>query len=91
MITQNLEWIENECNQFRARFDTYSYLWTEDEQVSFNRFLDENEPKDEDGKGGDDDEGYNSEKQNPLLKGCRAKIPNLDLFDEKITHLKAIQ
>lgn len=46
MITQNLEWIENECNQFRARFDTYSYLWSEDEKVSFNRFLDDNETDD---------------------------------------------
>lgn len=26
-----------------------------------------------------------------MLKGCRASIPNLDLFDDKITHLKAIQ
>lgn len=30
-------------------------------------------------------------KENPLLKGCRAKLPPLDLFDEKITNLKAIQ
>lgn len=30
-------------------------------------------------------------KDNPLLKGCRVKIPNLDLFDEKVTMLKNIQ
>jgi dynein heavy chain, axonemal len=30
-------------------------------------------------------------KENPLLKGCRAKIPNLELFDEEITKLKHVQ
>lgn len=25
------------------------------------------------------------------MKGCQEKIPNLDLFDEKITHLKELQ
>lgn len=58
--------------------------------MSFNKFLDDNEPKVEEGKG-EDEEGDTYERSNPLLKGCRAIIPNLDLFDEKITHLKAIQ
>ena len=26
--------------------------------------------------------------QNPLLKGARAKVPNMQLFDEKISALK---
>jgi len=30
-------------------------------------------------------------RENILLKGCRELIPNLDLFDEKITNLKQIQ
>lgn len=62
----------------------YSYLWVQDPQTTFEKFLEENEPKDEDKDG--EDEGAPL-KDNPLLKGCRAKIPNLDLFDEKITEL----
>lgn len=29
-------------------------------------------------------------KVNPLLKGCRAKIPPLDMFDDNITQLKLV-
>ena len=47
----------------------------------------DNEPKDDNNE--QDESG--GQKENPLLKGCRAKIPNLDLFDEKITNLKSIQ
>lgn len=44
----------------------------------------DNEPKN------DDEDGDDPTENNPLLAGCRAKIPNLDLFDDRITHLKGI-
>jgi hypothetical protein len=46
----------------------------------------ENEPKE---NPFDTEEDQGSAKENPLLKGCRVKIPNLDLFDEKIKELKS--
>jgi hypothetical protein len=30
-ITQHLDFIESECNDFREKFNVYSYLWTENE------------------------------------------------------------
>jgi dynein heavy chain, axonemal len=83
-INVNLEWIEEETRKFKEKYEVYSYLWTIDPKDSFEEFLSENEPKD----AGEDDE---QQANNQLLQGCRAKMPNLDLFDDKITNLKSIQ
>lgn len=80
----NLDWIEEETRKFKEKYEVYSYLWTIDPKDSFEEFLNENEPKDNQE---DDDQQAN----NQLLQGCRAKMPNLDLFDDKITNLKSIQ
>ena len=80
----NLESIENETKEFKKKFNTYSYLWKNDPVENFEQFLIENEPPDE------EDEEL-EQKENPLLKGCRKKIPDLDLFDDKITNLKNVQ
>lgn len=85
----NLDECEDECMEFMKQFDNYSQFWEEDPKESFEKFLDENEPKD-DLQVGEDGEVV-SIKENPLLKGCRAKLPDLRLFDEKITQLKAVQ
>lgn len=54
--------------------------------------MEANEPKDEPKDlDAEDGETAGVMKENPLLKGCRAKIPNLELFDEEITRLKAVQ
>jgi dynein heavy chain len=39
----------------------------------------------------EDEDESKSKKENPLLKGAKAKIPNLNLFDQKIKQLKNIQ
>ena len=57
-------------------------MWEEHPEENFTKFLEENMPKIEK----DDDEEM--KRENILLKGCREHIPNLDLFDEKITKLK---
>jgi len=88
LITSNLDKIEDECNEFRQQFNIYSYLWTQDPQVSFEKFLTDNEPKVEEKE---DDEEPLVAKNNPLLKGCRAVLPQLSLFDEKITAFNNIQ
>lgn len=31
------------------------------------------------------------QRENPLLRGCKKKIPRLDLFDERITQYKNVQ
>lgn len=89
LINTNLDKVETECTDFKKQFDVYAYLWQQNPQQQFEKFLDENEPKDE--KKENDQEDSMSLKDNPLLKGCRVKIPNLDLFDEKVTMLKNIQ
>lgn len=84
----NLDETEKECNLFKAKFDEYSIYWEKDPKVEFENFLEKNLEKDENNNDDDDD---HVKKENPLLHGCRAKIPPMDLFDENITNLKAIQ
>jgi dynein heavy chain len=80
--------------KFKGTFEQYSYLWLENPEETFEKFLIENEPaedeflKDEAPKEGDREVVGLDPKDNPLLKGARAKIPNLDLFDERITKMK---
>lgn len=88
-ISSSLDIIEESCNEFRKKFDEYAYLWRNDPKKAFNDFLENNEPKDAPIDPEDDQEVVLRE--NPLLKNCRAKIPSLELFDEEITRLKAVQ
>jgi dynein heavy chain, axonemal len=66
-------------------------LWLEDPSKTFEKFLIENDPaedeflKDDVAKVEEQKTSDIYHKENPLLKGVRAKIPYLDLFDEKIT------
>ena len=46
--------------------------------------MQENEPKPEKDESGEE----TIKRENILLKGCREVIPNLELFDDKITKLK---
>jgi hypothetical protein len=88
-ITNNLNIIERECSILRNELtDKYSYLWKENPNVSFQNFLMENEPKE---VGEAAEENPEVVKENPLLKGCRERIPDLELIDAKITNLKQIQ
>lgn len=75
--------------EFKSQFDKYSLYWEKDPISEFARFLDENEV--DDYKGDEEEEGSNLQKENPLLQGCRAKIPPLDMFDDNITLLKQVQ
>ena len=90
----NLELLETEANQFKDKFKTYDYLWKNDPVKSFDDFLQENDANEKQPENQDpaaiEEEGV-TDKDNPLLKGAKAKVPNLDYFDEKITSLKAIQ
>lgn len=89
LIYNNLDILENETNLFKERFKIYDYLWQNDPKKSFEEFLRETDSQNE--KADQDDEEGHSDKDNILLRNARARIPNLDLFDEKITNLKAIQ
>lgn len=67
----------------------------EDPAESFDKFLIDNDPV-EDQYLKNDEEEYDEtsskpKKENPLLKGARVKIPSLNLFDKKIKDLKNIQ
>jgi hypothetical protein len=46
-ISVNMEWIEGEMAKFKGSFEQYSYLWLEDPQMTFEKFLIENEPKED--------------------------------------------
>jgi len=46
LINANLDKVETECADFKKQFDVYSYLWQQNPQQQFEKFLDENEPKD---------------------------------------------
>lgn len=93
-IYYNLDLLEVEANQFKDKFKTYDYLWKNDPIKSFEEFLNENDNEkiktDQINEANGEEEGV-TDKDNPLLKGARARVPNLDFFDEKITSLKAIQ
>jgi hypothetical protein len=64
----------------------YSYLWTDNEENAFERFLTENEPKVEIKE--DDSEVPG---ENPLLKNCRGNIPSMELFEKQIIKYKTMQ
>lgn len=79
--------IEGETKGLKNDFITkYNYLWEQDPNEFFEKFLNEFAPKDDDRDG--EEVGR---KPSILLKDCREKIPNMELFDKKITELKQIQ
>lgn len=85
-ITRNLNFIEKETDLLRNELVAkYSYLWVEDPAEGFNKFLGGYETKEE--QAGEEEVS----KENPLLKGCREQMPDLEVIDEKITQLKVIQ
>lgn len=85
-ISNNLNLIVKNTENIKKDLQKYSYLWEEDPEEGFGKFLEQNEPKVEKIDGEEE-----VKRENILLKGCRELIPNLDLFDEKITNLKQIQ
>lgn len=95
LISVNLESIDKEGKQFIEQFAKYSYLWNDDPYSTFEKFLHDNDPA-EDEFLKDDLEGAEGQvkdlqqRENPLLNGVRAKIPYLELFDEKIQALKIV-
>lgn len=85
-MSANLDSIESETKSLKDEFEQYREFWEKDAKEKFEQFLIDNEPKENPFENEDD---QNSSKENPLLKGCRVKIPNLDLFDERIKDLKS--
>jgi hypothetical protein len=85
-ISNNLNLIVKNTEGIKSELAKYKYLWEEHPEENFEKFLLENEPKAQVIEGEEEDR-----RENILLKGCRETIPNLDLFDEKITNLKALQ
>ena len=85
-ISNNLNLIVKNTENIKKDLQKYSYLWIEDPEEGFDKFLSENEPKIEKIEGEEE-----VKRENILLKDCRELIPNLNLFDEKITNLKQIQ
>lgn len=85
-ISHNLNLIVKNTENIKKDLQKYSYLWEQDPEEGFGKFLEQNEPKVDKVDGEEE-----VKRENILLKGCRELIPNLDLFDEKITNLKQIQ
>lgn len=85
-ISQNLTMIVQKTQNIKENLKKYSYLWEEHPEENFEKFLQENEPKIE-----NQGEEEIIKKENILLRDCREYIPNMELFDDKITHLKELQ
>lgn len=72
----------------------YSFLWKEDLNETFQKFLDF-EPEEGEKKEGEEEEQESEETHeymhNKILKGVVTKRPPLEYFNEKITELKSIQ
>lgn len=92
-IENHLDWIENETNKFKLTFMEYSYLWKEDLNQSFEEFLKLGVTKKSDNPIDEEEERayYEKLKSHPIFQGVSIKIPDLALFNEKISNLKAIQ
>lgn len=99
-INDKLDWLENETNQFKEKYRAYNEFWLNDPKEYFNIFLEDNEPQDEileadsPTKQGPEIGGniqQLSPDENPLLQGARGKVPNMQLFDDKISLLKQKQ
>lgn len=48
-ISINLDWIEQQTGDFKAQYEDYKFFWQENPKEQFEKFLNENEPKKEDG------------------------------------------
>mmetsp|Transcript_26845 Transcript_26845/g.4868 ORF Transcript_26845/g.4868 Transcript_26845/m.4868 type:complete len:96 (+) Transcript_26845:2889-3176(+) len=88
-IETHMEWIINETDKFKSSFMEYSYLWMEDLNKTFSEFLEQGaksaNPDEE-----EDFEKLEKLKSHPIFEGVTMIIPELELFDEKITNLKYI-
>lgn len=100
MVHDNLDWLEKKTNEFKDKYREYKDFWLNDPEEHFQQFLEENEPADiqeeleSPTKMGPEIGGGShalSADQNPLLANARSKVPNMELFDEKILYLKNIQ
>lgn len=97
-ITTNLDLIEEDCQKYIKNFEHFSDLWKYDPDEAFEKFLDDEEKKMDDfAKEMAKDDLSESEvvgdlgslqEQSALLKGAKARIPPLELFDEIITELE---
>jgi dynein heavy chain len=85
-INLNLIKIVKKTQNIKEDLQKYSYLWELHPEENFAKFLEESTPKVEAIVEGEEVE----ERENILLKECKERIPNLDLFDDKITNLKEI-
>ncbi|CAG9311235.1 unnamed protein product [Blepharisma stoltei] len=94
-IENHMDWIDNETSKFKATFSEYSYLWSEDLNQNFEEFMKqgEQEKKTDSNSIDEDEEQQRLEKlkSHPIFEGVTMRIPELKLFDEKITQLKNIQ
>ena len=94
-IENHLDWIENETNKFKNTFMEYSYLWNEDLNQVFDEFLKlaEVTKKSDDPNFDEEEEKVKDEKlkSHPIFQGVSIKIPELNLFNDKISHLKTVQ
>jgi dynein heavy chain len=97
-ITSNLDLIEEDCVKYIKNFEHFSDLWKFDPDEHFEKFLDDEEKKMDDfAKEMAKDDLSESEvvgdigslqENSALLKGAKARIPPLELFDEIITELE---
>jgi dynein heavy chain len=93
-----LDLIEGDCQAYIKTFEHFSELWKFDPDEAFENFLKEEEKKmDEFAKEMAKDDLSESEvvgdldtlqENSALLKGAKARIPPLELFDEIITDLE---
>lgn len=65
-ISQNLNLIVKNTENIKKDLQKYSYLWVEDPEEGFDKFLVENEPKIEKIEGEEE-----VKRENILLKDCR--------------------
>lgn len=92
-----------ETNKFITQYEDFSFLWREDLEESFQKFIDSGEmPAGMKKKKANNDEGQDDNEEeeideayqwmaNKILVGIQVKRPSLDKFDEKISYLFTIK
>lgn len=96
--------MQKETNKFITQYEDFSFLWKEDLEESFQKFIDSGEMptgikkkkanNNEEGQEGDEEEEIDEAYQwmaNKILTGVQVKKPSLDKFDEKISYLFTIK
>lgn len=97
IITNNLTEIEDATKHFIHQYKDLEFLWKETLSQNFNAFLDlGDDPREkihtklnQDGET-EEDETFRW-MADRILAGVQTKKPNLELFDDKITHLNRIK